>query len=91
MTVYILTQEPYHDNSSVLGVFTDLDKALETLKASVDPSNINCDDKALAEWDVTGNKEQRVWWMRGEQVTDPTKKGWYPVRKDFEFVEPEPC
>lgn len=89
MKVYILTQEPYHDNSSILGVFTDEEKAVEALKASVDPTNINCDDSRLTEWDVEENEEGRVWAMHGQQVSDPAQKGWHPVRVDFTFVEPQ--
>ena len=68
MKVYILTVEPYHDNSRILGVFADEARAIESLKASVDPANINCDDRHLVEWDVATNKGLRVWKMEGKQI-----------------------
>jgi hypothetical protein len=39
-TIYILTDEPYHDNESFFGAYTSEEKAREAMAAFVvDPSN----------------------------------------------------
>lgn len=87
MKVFILTCEPYHDNSQIEGVYLDEYEAIDALKASVDPSNINCPDSWLTEWDTSVNQEGRRWKMTGTQANDPSRKGWNPIRKDFVLEE----
>lgn len=64
MKIYIITQEPYHDGSSILDVFETLKEAVERLKhyeaTNTNPKE-NYDDYRLTEWYVKSNKEGRVW------------------------------
>lgn len=79
MKVFILTSEPYHDNSAIIGIFTDEQAANAALKASVNPEDINCDDSRLLEWDLETNQKGRQWDMIGKQVWE----GSSPIRKEF--------
>ena len=83
MRVYVLTEEPYHDNGEVVGVYLDRDEALAKLKAMPDPSNINESDFQLAEWETENQTCSTVWRMIGSQVWE---KG-VPVRVEFSFTE----
>lgn len=85
MVIYILTSEPYHDNSSIIGVFHGREIALTALKNSVDPKDINCNDYSLEEWDMEKNERTNDWAIVGEQVNGTPGKGWNPIRKDFKF------
>ncbi len=83
MLVYILTEEPYHDNSTILGIFRSQKEGLEALNASVNPEEINGEDIRLYEWDLNKNKCLRRWDMVGDQITDPSREGWYPLRREY--------
>ena len=87
MIVYILTEEPYHDNSTILGVFDNEQDGLEALDGSVDPSEINGSDTTLTEWDLDKNEGQRQWCMVGKQITDPSRKDWWPIRRDYTLIK----
>lgn len=87
--VYILTAEPYHDNGWVAGVYLTEAEGVAALAAAPNPTDINCPDYRLTEWDMIGNRAVRRWDAVGRQVTDPTVKGWAPVRKDFIVCGPE--
>jgi hypothetical protein len=89
MILYILTSEPYHDNSSIFGVYTDREVALAALQATPDPTNINGDDYRLVEWDTEANAEVQRWEMNGTQVREvspvpwSSKPEWHAVRREY--------
>ncbi len=95
MLVYVLTEEPYHDNSSILGVFASEKVALDVLQSTPDPTNINEDDYRLTEWDTATNTRGREWGMTGRQVREVGPVPWSDreqsraVRKDFTFTAPD--
>lgn len=98
MKVYILTSEPYHDNSSIQGVYPDETSGLQALRDQWPPTtaDFNMNDGMLTEWDLETNTEGRIWQMHGKQIRevgplrwDPTKTGPRPVRKEFTLIEPE--
>lgn len=92
MKIYIITQEPYHDGSSILDVYDNLQAAVDRLRhygaTNTDPKE-NYDDYRLTEWYLKSNVEGRVWDFLhdggpslGEphtyQLTDANNK-WYPA------------
>lgn len=89
MKVYILTSEPYHDNSQILGVYDDEGQAVAAWKGTPDPTDINGEDVQLTEWNLDTNSQCRVWYAKGEQVSDQTAKGWLPIRCNYTFQFPD--
>ncbi len=64
MKVYILTEEPYHDNSTILGVYETVEKGLEELNKS--PTRARDEDARpdqfrLLEWDIKSGRRGRFW------------------------------
>ena len=86
--VFILTEEPYHNNSSILGVYEDEEIAVDAWRKSVVPGDINGEDTRITEWDLGTNSPGRVWYAQGTQISDPERKGWHPIRRDYEFQYP---
>jgi len=88
--VFILTSEPYHDNSRIVGVYADEKTAVAVFKAAPNPANINDDDYVLSEWDSTVSTELRQWTATGTQIREPDGRGGTtPTRKEFVFRGPD--
>lgn len=94
MLVYILAEEPYHDNGWIVGVYLELDKALDQLKTIPDPLDINANDFLLTEWDTETDKSLRTWEMRGNQVSEFGSVPWSespqnrPTHVEFTLIGP---
>ena len=65
MRVYILTYEPYHENSEVRGVYTDYDTAMRALTIAPScadtPQWDDTDTWDLQEWDIELSSKTRHW------------------------------
>lgn len=87
MRVYILTEEPYHDNSAIIGVFSTEQEGLAALHASINPEEINGEDHSLREWSLHENKCLNQWNLVGEQIwgfdVDSTCTYRKPVRRAY--------
>lgn len=54
-TVYVVTDEPYHDNSSILGVYDSLEKA----KASVADVKWDAEGYYVKYWGAASNSPEQ--------------------------------
>jgi hypothetical protein len=71
--IYIVTEEPYHDNSTIIGVFDSLADAQEFAKSL--PSRYSGNDDAqwnIEAWEIKGESCLRSWilWDRGRYLPD---------------------
>ncbi len=88
-TVFVLISEPYHDNGSVISVYSDEKTAVTALRSTPDVKDINEPDYVLTEWDADTNTEGRVWSIRGKQIREPDGRGGTDVRIVFTFCDSE--
>lgn len=65
MMIYVVTEEPYHENSTVVGVFTHFDEAEQFIKSRPTSPPVNSSEEPevweLTEWDVTHQGQKRKW------------------------------
>lgn len=71
MIVYVLTDEPFHDNSEFLGVFLDRESAhaAAMTAARILPGRIDA-DWVIREWDCEANKLISTWRYSRKSVSD---------------------
>lgn len=72
MIIYIVTEEPYHDNGTIIGVFDDANAA-EIFVLEVARRGDYSDGFQICSWDV----------KRGKQVAMQT---WYSANTDYSDV-----
>lgn len=70
MMLYIVTEEPYHDNSTIVGVFLLFDHAKRFVEAA--PSRPLVDDWTdgwgIEEWDIDAQKSGSYWCMHSPGI-----------------------
>lgn len=79
MKVYILTEEPYHDNSTILGVFLEQADGYNAAVAAASEKPDDCIDYdwALTEWDTEKNAWASEWDFKRHRVAGITEFGNY--------------
>jgi hypothetical protein len=84
MKLYVLTFEPYHENSTVMGLYNEFEKAMEALKHSSDDDKetewCSSDTYELQEWD-TETGEQTNSWVNYNPKVEVKTKGSYRYAK----------
>lgn len=79
MKLFILTDEPDHSSSKILGVYRSWDEGMEALRASVKPTQVGRDGGTmLTEWDLEANRKGKQWLMVGFLTRKPDSGA--PVR-----------
>jgi len=69
--IYVLTKEPYHDKSWILGVYDNVE---EPLKVFLDPLPKNGEDMCIMSFDLNGEKRKELYHTeRGLLI--PTERG----------------
>ncbi len=72
MKVYILTEEPYHDNGTIVGVYDTEEKGISALRMiQADEKWLttqNGEDYMLTEWDIELDKQERTWYLKHDFI-----------------------
>ena len=63
MKIYVITEEPYHDNSTIYGAYDSIEKAREALRSfAIDPStNWKPDTISVCELNASAKRRSPIW------------------------------
>lgn len=61
MKIYILTAEPYHDNSEVRAVYLNPEDGIAELRKCIKWVRFEANTYQLQEWDMDAQKAERLW------------------------------
>jgi hypothetical protein len=83
MMISIVTNEPYHENSTIVGAFENRDAAVQmAVQLASDEPDENRDDAWLiTEWDIAEQKQQRTALIMRRPAGDPVLNGFELIVK----------